>query len=260
MAEKRTPRRRRSKRNTDSIPTSLSQLPWQQLRFPYKPTEVATDEQLDLIHDGSMRILEEIGIDVLLPQAREMMVAAGAEANGERVCFGREMIMELLASVPSSFTLYARNPEHNIVVGDNYVSFGTVASAPNTNSLDGGRRPGNHEDYRTFLKLTQCLNIIHFISGYPVEPVDLHPSVRHLHCLADCVTMTDKVFHCYSLGQQRNIDAIEIARIGRGINNEQLDNEPSIFTIINSNSPLKLDDYMLQGIIEMASRLSLIHI
>ena len=234
--------------------SGFEQLAWQQLTMPFKPTEVATDEQVELIHDASMRILEQIGIDVLLPESREMMVAAGATAKGDRVCFGRKMIMELIDKVPGQFTLHARNPAHNIQVGKNFVNFGTVASAPNTNSLDGGRRPGNHQDYQTFLRLMQQLNIMHFTSGYPVEPVDLHPSVRHLHCLADCVTLTDKVFHCYSLGKQRNLDAMEIARIGRGISHEQFAEEPSIFTIINSNSPLKLDEYMLQGIIEMSSR------
>ena len=38
--------------------------------------------------------------------------------------------------------------------------------------------------------------------GYPVEPVDLHPSVRHLDCLQDKLTLTDKVAHAYSLREQ----------------------------------------------------------
>jgi len=101
--------------------------------------------------------------------------------------------------------------------------------------------------------LTQHFNIIHFNAGYPVEPVDIHASVRHLDCLADCVTLTDKPFHAYSLGRQRNIDGLEIARIGRGISASQLEEEPSLFTVINSSSPLRLDDPMLQGIIEMSS-------
>ena len=249
-------RSNRKRRGTGSnqANTHFEQMPWQQLTMPFQPTNIASEEQLALIHDGSMRVLEQIGIDVLLPEARQLMVAAGATAEGERVKFNRELVMSLISTVPASFTLHARNPEHNIQVGENNVNFGTVASAPNTNSLDGGRRPGNQQDFRTFLKLMQSLNILHFTSGYPVEPIDLHPSVRHLHCLADCVKLTDKVFHCYSLGQQRNLDAMEIARIGRGVSEEQFAREPSIFTIINSNSPLKLDDYMLQGIIEMSSR------
>ncbi len=257
VPEDKKPRRRRRRSSggsTESASAAFEQLPWKQHSMPFKPTDVATEEQLELIHDGSMRVLEQIGIDVLLPKAREMMVAAGATADGERVRFGRELISELISTVPEQFTMHARNPERNFQVGKSFVNFGTVASAPNTNSLDGGRRPGNVEDFKKFMRLMQSLNIMHFTSGYPVEPVDLHPSVRHLHCLSDCVTLTDKVFHCYSLGQQRNLDAIEIARIGRGVSTDQFAQEPSIFTIINSNSPLKLDDYMLQGIIEMSSR------
>ena len=99
------------------------------------------------------------------------------------------------------------NPEEVVIWPGNtaYVDhFGTVASAPNTSSLDGGRRSGNQRDYQDFLRLMQSLNILHFTSGYPVEPIDLHASVRHLHCLADCVRLTDKVFHAYSLGRDRN--------------------------------------------------------
>jgi trimethylamine--corrinoid protein Co-methyltransferase len=45
-----------------------------------------------------------------------------------------------------------------------------------------------------------------------------------------------------------------MVRIARGIDDATLDREPSIFTVINSNSPLRLDTPMLHGIIEMASR------
>ena len=66
--------------------------------------------------------------------------------------------------------------------------------------------------------------------------------------------LSDKVFHAYSLGRERNLDGLEITRIARGISEEQMDREPSLFTIINANSPLTMDEPMLQGIIEMSSR------
>jgi trimethylamine--corrinoid protein Co-methyltransferase len=47
---------------------------------------------------------------------------------------------------------------------------------------------------------------------------------------------------------------LEIARIARGISAEQMEREPSLFTIINTNSPRKLDIPMMQGIMEMSSR------
>ncbi|NEI71545.1 methyltransferase [Rhizobium lusitanum] len=219
-------------------------------------TELLSPEALDDIHNASLTILEEIGMDIILPEARERMKAAGADVTPgkERVRFDRNMIMELIASVPSTFTLHARNPLRNVQIGGRNLVFAQVASAPFVADREGGRRAGNQEDFRKLIKLAQSFDVIHMTGGYPVEPIDIHASVRHLDCLSDIVKLTDKAFHCYSLGKQRNIDAIEIARIGRGISMEQMEREPSLFTIINSSSPLRLDGPMLQGIIEMSSR------
>ncbi|THV24719.1 trimethylamine methyltransferase family protein [Peteryoungia ipomoeae] len=219
-------------------------------------TELVDEDALDAIHDASLTILEEIGMDIMLPEARALMKAAGADVRegSERVRFGRELIMDLLQSVPRGFTLHARNPERNVQIGGNNLVFAQIASAPFVADREGGRRAGNQEDFRRLVKLAQCYDVIHTTGGYPVEPIDIHASVRHLDCLSDMVKLTDKAFHCYSLGKQRNIDALEIARIGRGISIEQMEAEPSLFTIINSSSPLRLDGPMLQGIIEMSSR------
>ncbi|MGO4436536.1 trimethylamine methyltransferase family protein [Rhizobium sp. RAF56] len=219
-------------------------------------TELLSADALEDIHNASLTILEEIGMDILLPEARERMKAAGADVTPgtERVRFDRGLILELVASAPSTFTLHARNPVRNVNIGANNLVFAQIASAPFVADRDGGRRTGNQEDYRKLVKLAQSYDVVHLTGGYPVEPVDIHASVRHLDCLSDLVKLTDKAFHCYSLGKQRNVDGIEIARIGRGISMEQMEQEPSLFTIINSSSPLRLDGPMLQGIIEMSSR------
>ena len=235
---------------------ALAQPGWRQPRNPYPPVPVLSADAVESIHLASLTILEEIGIDVLLPEARSRLKAAGADvaAGGERVRFDRGLIEVSLAHAPAEFTLHARNPARNLHIGGDALAFCTVASTPNASDLAGGRRPGNQVDYRNFLRLGHSLDIIHLFGGYPVEPVDLHASIRHLECLADFVRLSDKVFHAYSLGRERNRDAIEIARIARGVDDARLDREPSLFTIINSSSPLRLDAPMLQGIIEMASR------
>ena len=254
-----TSRRRgggRGGRGRSGAPGGIEQKPFRQPRRMTPPVEVVSADQLEAIHNTSLTILEEIGLDVLHEGAREMMQRHGAtlESGTERVRFDRGMITELIKTCPSEYTLHARNPAHNIRFGGNWVAFPQVASAPNCTDIDRGRRPGNQQDFRDLVKLAQSFNIIHLTGGYPVEPTDIHASVRHLDCLSDFVKLTDKAFHCYSLGKERNLDAIEIARIGRGISAEQLEREPSLFSIINSNSPLKLDIPMMQGIIEMSSR------
>jgi trimethylamine--corrinoid protein Co-methyltransferase len=234
---------------------AFEQPPFRRLRIPFAPTGLISEDELEHIHLASLRVLKEVGVDVLHEQARAIMREQGADmrAGSERVRFDPDMIMELVSHAPAQFTVHARNPAHDVTFGGDNLIFAQMGSAPNCSDIDSGRRAGNQADFRNFLRLAQMHNIIMTTGGYPVEPVDIHPSIRHLECIRDLATLTDKVFHIYSLGRERNFDGIEIARIARGISREQLLEEPSVYTIINTNSPLKLDVPMLEGIIQMSS-------
>ncbi|MEX0956151.1 MAG: trimethylamine methyltransferase family protein [Rhizobiaceae bacterium] len=244
---------RAGKRAAASI--TFDQPPSRQLRIPFAPTKILSDDELESIHLASLRVLKEIGLEVLHDEARRLMKEHGADVRegSERVRFDPDMVLELVSHAPSEFTLHARNPEHNVRFGGNNIIFAQMGSAPNSSDLDRGRRPGNQEDFRNFIRLAQSHNIINVTGGYPVEPTDIHPAIRHLECIRDLAVITDKPFHAYSLGKERNVDAIEIARIARGISREQLEKEPSLYTIINTNSPLKLDIPMMEGIVQMSS-------
>ncbi len=249
----RRPRRRKT--SGTAVKNAVPQKPFRQPVRHFPPVDLASVEALDQIHCASLQLLSETGIKVLHEGARKIMRQAGAEIDDStlHVRFDEHLIEQSLSTVPAKFTLHARNPAHNLKVGGDQLLFGLMASAPNSSCLDHGRRSGNQEDYRNFLRLGQMHNILHFSGGYPVEPTDIHASVRHLECISDFITLTDKTYCIYSLGHQRVTDAIEMTRIGRGVSREQLAAEPSVFTIINTNSPLQLDIPMMQGIIDMAS-------
>ncbi|WP_374652747.1 trimethylamine methyltransferase family protein [Dongia sp.] len=246
-------REARGRRNTRSA-RGLKQLPWRNHRNNYDPIRVLSDDQIEAIHRTSLRILSELGIEFLEENALRILKENGAEIvpGTQRVRFDLGLIMEKIKTVPKTFTLHARNPAHNLTFGANHINFGSVASAPNVSDLDKGRRPGNFEDYCNLLRLAQSLNAVQFLGGYPVEPADLPPNTRHLDALYMAATLTDKVWHPYSLGNERIEDAIELMALARGISKEQLAREPSVFSIINSNSPLRLDTPMLQGLQAMA--------
>ena len=248
-------RKKRRRRSPASGKPALVQKPFQQPVRHFPPVDLASDEAVEKIHRASLQVLSETGIKVLHEGARALMKEAGADVNDAtlHVHFDEKLIEKHLKTVPSEFTLYARNPQHNLSVGGDQLLFGLMASAPNSSCMDHGRRTGNQKDYRDFLKLGQMHNILHFSGGYPVEPTDIHASVRHLDCISDFITLTDKTYCIYSLGHERVADAIEMTRIARGVSREQLASEPSVFTIINTNSPLQLDIPMMQGVIDMAS-------
>ncbi len=232
----------------------LNQLPWRRHRNPYDPIRALSEDHVAAIHDTALRILEEFGLEFMDEEARSLLAAAGADiAPGSPIVrFDRGLIAASLAKAPAEFTLHARNPEHNLTFGANHVNFGSVASAPNVSDLEGGRRPGNFADFANLLRLAQSLNAVQFIGGYPVEPIDVPPQTRHLDALFAAYTLTDKICHAYSLGRERILDGIEMTRIARGIDAERLAAEPSLFSVVNSNSPRRLDGPMLQGLMAMA--------
>ncbi len=245
-------RRRRGERAAQPVAAK----PPSQPVLPFPPLELVSKDELESIHQTALAVLEEIGIDFLHDGARAILKEAGAEVDpgSKRVRFDPALVEAQIGLAPREFTLHARNPARHLRIGGRHVAFGSVGSAPNACDRAGGRRPGTIADYRNFLRLGQTFEQVHFWGGYPVEPVDVHPSVRHLDALFDMLTLSDKPIHAYSLGRERNLDAIEMIRIARGLDEATLEREPSLFTVINSSSPLRLDTPMLEGILQMARR------
>ena len=141
---------------------AFEQPPFRQLRIPFPPTDLISADELESIHLASLKVLKEIGVEVLHPEARRLMKEHGADVRegSERVRFDGDMILELIGHAPSEFTLHARNPAHNLRFGGNNIIFAQMGSAPNCSDTDRGRRPGNQVDFRNFVKLAQVHNII----------------------------------------------------------------------------------------------------
>lgn len=233
----------------------IEQMPWRLVRNVDKPTEPLDEEGVRAIHDGAMRILEEIGIEILNAEALEIFREAGATIRGENVRVSREFIMEMIGKAPAQWTITPRNPDRRITLGGNYLAFGNVSSPPSYWTMETGRKmTGTRAMCADLIKLSQYFNCIHFCGGYPVEPQDIHASIRHLDVLHDKLTLTDKVVHTYSLGKERVEDAMEMVRIAGGLSHEEFEQTPRLYTNINSTSPLKHDQPMLDGWMRMAQR------
>ena len=211
-----------------------------------------SDDEVETIHAKSLLLLEEIGMDVLNPEARDLYRSAGACVEGERVRIGREIITEALTSAPAEFTMYCRNAGRNIRMGNNWIAFWPVGGPPNCSDMDRGRRPGTLEDNHNFIRLAQSFDCVSGAGGGSVDALDYHASIRHLHIYRGMLRFSDKFPFVTSTGRQRLFDGMEMTRIARGLSREQFDREPSCMTVINTNSPLKLDGPMAMGIMELA--------
>ena len=245
-----------SNKENRSSRLSLKQQNW---KIPYNFdnfVEPLKEEAVVAIHNTAMKILEEIGVLFLNPEACKILQKAGCKVDfsDSNVKMDRRWVMDMLKTVPQHFSITPRNHKNKIKIGDRYIVFGNVSSPPNVLDLDRGKRPGDFDSFKDLTKLTQFFNCIHFSGGYPVEPVDIHPSIRHLHCLYEQLTLTDKVVHAYSLGPERVEDAMEMAKIASGLDEKEFFSKPRIFTNINSTSPLKHDWPMLDGAMRFAKK------
>ena len=232
----------------------MPQLPWRQVRNPYPPLEILSADQLEAIHQTSIRILEELGIELMSDRARQLFKAAGAtvdDATGT-VRVDEGLINAALASAPSSFTLTARNPDKRLVFGDDHMAFGLVAGPPNVHDRINGRRNGNLADYENFIRLAHYFNAIHIIGNQVVAPVELPANSRHLDTYNANLSLSDLSFHCTAIGAGRAIDGIEMMAISRGITVDEMRSDPGVTTIISVNSPRRFDQAMADGLIAMS--------
>jgi trimethylamine---corrinoid protein Co-methyltransferase len=243
-------RRARSQRSGAKI----AQLPWRAVENTIAPIELADAEQIEAVHRTSMRILSELGIRVLSRRVLDLFAAAGASVDRETqtVRFGEDLVDEALRTAPPSFTLTARNPDKRLTIGGRSIAFGLVAGPPNVHDCVNGRRTGNLDDYRNFIRLAHYFNAIHIIGNQVTAPQELPANTRHLDAYLANLTLSDLSFHCTAIGRGRAVDGINMMAIARGMTVEAMARDPGVTTIISVNSPRLFDSEMGEGLIAMS--------
>ncbi|MBU6379433.1 MAG: trimethylamine methyltransferase family protein [Gammaproteobacteria bacterium] len=249
-AAERRPRRRGA--------ATASEPPARQSRYrhlvnPFEPLKVFSDDQVADIHASALALLENQGMRVLLPEARETYRRGGAEVDesGFTVRFDRALIEQLLALAPREIVLRAAKPEFDMPVWGRHVMFAPTSGPPNIMDSEHGKRAGTFEDFRNLLKICQNFEVIHGLGGL-VEPQDIPVHLRHLETTRAMLLMSDKIPKFYARGPGQTVDNFEMLRIAYGLSVEEFRSRPCVTTIINTNSPLQLDIPMANGIMDYA--------
>jgi len=241
-------RQRRPARVANAIP----QRPFGQVPRAYEPIKVISDDQVEAIHQAALRLLATQGMRVLNGRALDLFRQAGARMDGQMVYPDPGLIDSLLATVPRTFSIAARNRAKDLRFGGNDMVFASVGGPAYVMDLDRGRRDGTLQDMQDFLRLCQSLNVIQQESGGPLEPMDLPASTRHLDLYLSQCTLLDKSWQLNALGTERTMDGIEMAAILMGGSLDDLARQPMMMGVINTNSPRQLDVPMADGLITLA--------
>jgi trimethylamine--corrinoid protein Co-methyltransferase len=236
-----TVRRGRGARKAIRQTRDVKMLPALKRKLPL--TEPMTPEQVEKIDAASMDILENVGVQFRDPIALEDWTRAGAKVVGEMVYLDRNLVRELIATIPESFTYHARNPANNLPFGSDHSIFVPMTGAPYLRDLDDVRRNPTLDDLANFHKLSHMLPAIHSSAHHIVEPYDHAISQRHLRITYSSMKYSDKTFMGMTTSPKNAEDVIEMCAILFG--DDYIDTHPVVTGNCNGNSPLVWDETML---------------
>ena len=233
----------RQKRDTQMLPALKRSLPL---------TEPLSEEQVVRIDEASMGILEEVGVVFRDPIALEDWKRAGADVRGETVHLDRGMVRELIATIPSSFTLHARNHSNDLPFGGDHSIFVPMTGAPYLRDLNDERRNPTLDDLANFHKLSHMLPAIHSSAHHIVEPYDHPISHRHLRITYSSMKHSDKTFMGMTTSPKNAEDVMDMCAVLFG--EDYLETHPVCTGNCNGNSPLVWDETMLGAMRAFARR------
>lgn len=226
---------------------------YSQLTHPFIPQSVLTEDAVAGVHDAALRVLEELGIKILLPEAREIFVRSGAlvDDDTQMVRIGRDLVAAALSTAPRSFTFKGADPVRDQDYALGSLIFAPGGGCPNVTDLIRGRRAGSAETFIETTKLQQSFDVIHIL-GPSAEPQDIPVHERHLFMMQQQCMLSDKPVSQASRGRAQIQDGFEVLRLARGLDEDAFGENVWAKTIINTNSPRMIDNPMAEGIIDFA--------
>jgi trimethylamine--corrinoid protein Co-methyltransferase len=209
--------------------------------------EILSEDAIDVLDRGWRRIVSELGIEFMLPEAVEYFRKAGQTVEGENlVKLDPDFVLEQVAKAPREFDLQARNPEHSVHIGGDHMVFSGVYGPPFVRDGET-RRDATLADFQNFTKLAQAFPELDSAGGTIVEPNDAPLDSRHLDMVYALQTLTDKPYMGSVISGENARDTVAMSRILLG---DSIDTTPASISLINCNSPLRWDDRMLSAMLE----------
>ncbi|MCF8091847.1 MAG: trimethylamine methyltransferase family protein [Desulfotignum sp.] len=214
--------------------------------------EYFSSQETEKIHAATMAVLEKTGMHFKYAPALDLFKKAGCKVDGVRVYFTKKFVEKQIKKAPSQFTLYARNPEKNVVIGGDNIAFMPCYGSPFVNCLDHGRRPGTLKDFENFAKLACAIPCFDLTGGMMVEPNDIPVEIRNAERIYAAMVLSDKPFMGAGTGGPDAVQTLDMAAILFG-GRDEMAKKPPFVSILTTLTPLGFDDKMCSGIMAYAA-------
>ncbi|MGC8827303.1 MAG: trimethylamine methyltransferase family protein [Anaerolineae bacterium] len=120
--------------------------------------QILSEAQVSRIEDTAYRLLEEVGISLQHPEARERLHGMGCRVDGERVFIPCHVVDKALSTLRPHTTFYSVDGERSLTLGDGRVRFHNAGGPPFIyDLLTGQRRPAALQDVADAARLLDAL-------------------------------------------------------------------------------------------------------
>lgn len=174
------------------------------------------EQDVNKIHQTSLKILEEIGVKVELEEALQVFKKHGAKIEGVIVRIPASLVEEGLKLVPHKFLMAGQEEKNDLILEDKRVYLGTGGAALTILDLGTGKaRPGVLKDIGQLAKLVDALENVHFYLR-PCIPQDIPKEVMDINQFYASLSNTTKHVMAAAQSVQTARDVIEMAQMIAG--------------------------------------------
>jgi trimethylamine--corrinoid protein Co-methyltransferase len=202
-----------------------------------------SENEMQKLHEASLTILEDVGMQIDHPRARSMLQEAGAHVDDEqkRVQLPADMVEACLSKIPNSLCLAGRDPEYDLAL--RYDSAFVIRCATGlTSILEPGTavcRDATTDDQKNLAILVDGLENINMAG--PLTLHDVPAKTADLHATSVLLQHQRKHFMNLTMGSRNMRYQIEMQLAVRG-SREALKKRPLFHPIACLISPLYIPE------------------
>ncbi len=213
----------------------------------------ADQEALSMIHERSLDLLERSGMRFYSERAREIWHGAGARLDGDVVKIPGHVVDSVLKQAPNSFTLYARDGQHDVQINGRRTYYSQDGCAAHTLDFETGVRRASHKaDIENMALISDSLDTIDIVSP-TVSAQDVPAAGMAAHELEACFLHSGKHVLTESVTSARDARAqIELAAAIVG-GAEAVRRRPIFSNFVCTISPLTQDQGGIEAALEFAA-------
>jgi trimethylamine--corrinoid protein Co-methyltransferase len=209
---------------------------------------ILSEGQCQELYLATLECLNRIGVLVHHQPAIDLLAAAGATVNGERVYIPPHIIQEALVTTPRTFTLWGRERQHELRISHDRVYFGpgptcTYFYDPQT----GERRKSRRGDAGMAARVADALPNIDFVMSLSLYD-DVIPVLSPVYEFADMIANTGKPIVAWANDLDTLKDIHQIASTVVG-GEDLLRRKPTFAYFASYESPLRHGEKQIANLI-----------